>query len=33
VANNWDVVCLAPEFTKGLDDYERFIKKHKHCSA
>jgi len=29
VANNWDVVCLAPEFTKGLDDYERFIKKHK----
>ncbi|MFH1302667.1 MAG: DEAD/DEAH box helicase family protein, partial [Planctomycetota bacterium] len=29
VANNWDVVCIAPEFTKGLDDYERFIKKHK----
>ena len=28
VANNWDVVCIAPEFTKGLDDYERFNKKH-----
>ena len=27
VANNWDVVCIAPEFTKGLDDYERFNKK------
>ena len=23
-----DVVCLAPEFSKGLDDYARFIKKH-----
>jgi hypothetical protein len=29
VANNWDVVCLAPEFSKGLDDYARFIAKHK----
>ncbi len=29
VANNWDVVCLAPEFSKGLDDYRRFIAKHK----
>jgi len=29
LANNWDVVCIAPEFTKGLDDYERFKKKHK----
>lgn len=28
VANNWDVVCLAPEFSKGLDDYARFIRKH-----
>ncbi|WDI44712.1 DEAD/DEAH box helicase [Bremerella sp. P1] len=28
LANNWDVVCLAPEFSKGLDDYARFIKKH-----
>jgi hypothetical protein len=29
LADNWDVVCLAPEFTKGLDDYRRFIAKHK----
>lgn len=28
LANNWDVVCLAPEFRKGLDDYARFIAKH-----
>lgn len=28
VANNWDVVCLAPEFSKGLDDYHRFRLKH-----
>ena len=30
LANNWDVVCIAPEFKKGLDDYHRFRKKHKH---
>ena len=30
VANNWDVICIAPEFKKGLDDYQRFLKKHKH---
>jgi hypothetical protein len=28
LADNWDVICLAPEFTKGLDDYRRFIDKH-----
>ncbi|MCH2181348.1 MAG: DEAD/DEAH box helicase family protein [Mariniblastus sp.] len=28
IANNWDVVCLAPEFLKGLTDYRRFCKKH-----
>ncbi|MEC7565033.1 MAG: DEAD/DEAH box helicase family protein [Planctomycetota bacterium] len=28
LANNWDVVCLAPEYVKGLDDYIRFTKKH-----
>ena len=28
VANNWDVVCIAPEFAKGLDDYGRFRAKH-----
>jgi hypothetical protein len=30
LANNWDVVCIAPEFTKGLDDYQRFCAKHQH---
>ena len=29
LADNWDVVCLAPEFAKGLDDYHRFIARHK----
>jgi hypothetical protein len=29
VANNWDVICLAEEFIKGFDDYERFERKHK----
>ena len=29
VANNWDIVCLADEFTKGFDDYLRFKRKHK----
>jgi hypothetical protein len=28
IADNWDVVCIAPEFLKGLDDYKRFRKKH-----
>lgn len=28
LADNWDVICVAPEFTKGLDDYARFIDKH-----
>jgi superfamily II DNA or RNA helicase len=28
LANNWDVVCIAPEFAKGLDDYRRFEAKH-----
>ncbi|HUE69383.1 MAG TPA: DEAD/DEAH box helicase family protein [Pirellulaceae bacterium] len=28
LANNWDVVCIAPEFSKGLDDYYRFRAKH-----
>ena len=28
VANNWDIVCLAEEFSKGFDDYHRFKRKH-----
>ena len=29
VANNWDIICVAEEFAKGFDDYDRFKKKHK----
>lgn len=29
LANNWDIVCIAPEFSKGFDDYNRFKKKHR----
>lgn len=28
VANIWDIVCLAPEFERGLSDYKRFARKH-----
>jgi DNA or RNA helicases of superfamily II len=28
VANNWDVVCIAPQLEKGLNDYDRFVRKH-----
>ncbi len=28
VANNWDVVCIAPGLEKGLNDYHRFVRKH-----
>ena len=28
VANNWDIICLAEEFSKGFDDYDRFKRKH-----
>lgn len=29
VANNWDIVCVAPDFARGMDDYHRFCKKHR----
>jgi len=29
LADNWDIVCIAPEFSKGMDDYGRFIDRHK----
>jgi superfamily II DNA or RNA helicase len=28
VADNWDVVCVAPDEAKGLADYSRFVRKH-----
>ncbi|MCL5109699.1 MAG: hypothetical protein M1401_12680 [Chloroflexi bacterium] len=29
VADNWDVVCLAPEHPKGAAGYARFVRKHR----
>jgi superfamily II DNA or RNA helicase len=29
VADNWDVVCLAPDHPMGLADYSRFVRKHR----
>lgn len=28
MANNWDVICIAQEFSGGLGDYERFRQRH-----
>ena len=28
VADNWDVVCIAPDHPMGLTDYSRFVRKH-----
>jgi superfamily II DNA or RNA helicase len=33
VASNWDVVCVAPELTRGSADYARFVRKHLHLYA
>jgi hypothetical protein len=33
VADNWDVVCVAPEHPKGANDYARFVRKHDHYFA
>jgi hypothetical protein len=33
VASNWDIVCVAPELTRGAADYERFVRKHLHLHA
>ncbi len=29
VANNWDIICIFPQMEKGLNDFNRFDKKHK----
>ena len=29
VADNWDVVCVAPDEAKGASDYTRFVRKHR----
>ena len=33
VANNWDVVCVAPQHPKGVADYARFVRKHRNYYA
>jgi superfamily II DNA or RNA helicase len=33
VADNWDVVCIAPEYPKGDNDYVRFVRKHERYFA
>lgn len=33
VANNWDVVCVDADHPKGMADYERFVRKHRHYYA
>lgn len=33
IASNWDIVCVAPELTRGTADYERFVRKHLHLFA
>ena len=33
LANNWDVVCVAPELGRGHADYGRFVRRHAHLHA
>jgi superfamily II DNA or RNA helicase len=33
VADNWDVVCVAPQDARGLADYRRFVRKHENYYA
>jgi hypothetical protein len=33
VADNWDVVCVAPDNPKGAADYSRFVRKHRSYDA
>ncbi|HEY7144752.1 MAG TPA: DEAD/DEAH box helicase family protein [Streptosporangiaceae bacterium] len=33
IASNWDVVCVAPDLTRGAADYDRFVRKHLHLFA
>jgi hypothetical protein len=33
VADNWDVVCVAPDNPKGAADYARFVRKHRSYDA
>ncbi len=33
IASNWDIICVAPELTRGSGDYQRFVRKHLHVFA
>ena len=33
LANNWDIVCVAPELGRGFADYSRFVRRHAHLHA
>ena len=33
LANNWDVVCVAPDLGRGHADYLRFVRRHAHLHA
>jgi len=33
IASNWDIICVAPELTRGAGDYQRFVRKHLHVFA
>ena len=33
LANNWDIVCVAPELERGHADYSRFVRRHAHLHA
>jgi superfamily II DNA or RNA helicase len=33
IASNWDIICVAPELTRGVGDYQRFVRKHLHVFA
>jgi superfamily II DNA or RNA helicase len=33
LANNWDIVCVAPALGRGHADYSRFVRRHAHLHA
>lgn len=33
LANNWDIVCVAPQLERGHADYARFVRRHAHVHA
>lgn len=33
LSNHWDVVCVAPDLSRGVADYARFVRRHHHLHA